>query len=234
MRRAVNESGIQKMRPFLAFVIISLLATVTPRQAEAGVGAKSVQGLFSTDECEAIPELLGQWTAPGVNYLIQQGQHKNYRMIDRDADSRTGNKLVLEICVAHINGQLFYDATFQILKTGDTPILPPEFVVGSGIFAVDVVAGYWVPIHIIGKLEIEKNALHFRNIDDDWLQGALKSKLVTVQSAQDDSGEYFLTANSKQLKTLVASLSSIPGAFSNQQDLSRIMKPAQTKPANPS
>ncbi|MGB2625348.1 MAG: hypothetical protein WAK20_01055, partial [Candidatus Acidiferrum sp.] len=43
-----------------------------------------------------------------------------------------------------------------------------------------------------------------------------------------DSGEYFLTANSKQLKTLVASLSSIPGAFSNQQDLSRIMKPTHT------
>ena len=216
-----------KMRLFRAFMIISLLATATPRQAEAGVGAKSVQGLFSTDECEAIPELLGQWAAPGVNYSIQQGHHKNYRMIDRDADSKTGRKLVLEICVAHIHGQLFYDATFQILKSDDSPTLPPEFVVGSGIFAVDVVAGYWVPIHIVGKLEIEKSALHFRNIDDEWLQGALKSKLVTVPSAQDDSGEYFLTANSKQLKTLVASLSSIPGAFSNQQDLSRVLKPTQ-------
>jgi hypothetical protein len=215
------------MRLFRMFLVTALLFTAIPRQAEAGVGAKSVQGLFSPDECEAIPELLGQWTAPGVNYSIQQGHHKNYRMIDRDADSRTGNKLVLEICVAHINGQLFYDATFQILKTGDTPTLPPEFIVGSGIFAVDVVAGYWVPIHIIGKLEIEKNALHFRNIDDEWLQGALKAKLVTVPSAQDDSGEYFLTANSKQLKALVASLSSIPKAFSHQQDLSRALKPTQ-------
>ena len=215
------------MSLFRVVLVASLLVTAIPRQAEAGVGAKSVQRLFSPEECEAIPELLGAWTASGVNYSIQQGRGKNYRMVDRDADSRTGSKLVLEICVAHINGQLFYDATFQILNTSDTPTLPPEFVVGSGVFAVDVVAGYWVPMHIIGKLEIEKNALHFRNIDDEWLQGALKSQLVTVSSAQDDSGEYFLTANRKQLKVLVTSLSSVPKAFSDQQDLSRALKPTQ-------
>ena len=109
MRRTVTNRGF-KMRLFRVFMIISFLATVTPRQAQAGVGARSVQGLFTPNECEAIPELLGQWTAPGVNYSIQQGHHKNYRMIDRDADSQTGKKLVFEICVAHIDGQLFYDA----------------------------------------------------------------------------------------------------------------------------
>ena len=215
------------MRLFRVVLVASLFFTAIPRQAEAGVGAKSVQRLFSPEECEAIPELLGAWTASGVNYSIQQGRGKNYRMVDRDADSRTGSKLVLEICVAHINGQLFYDATFQILNTSDTPTLPPEFVVGSGVFAVDVVAGYWVPMHILGKLEIKKNALHFRNIDDEWLQDSLNAKLVTVASAQDDSGEYFLTANSKQLKALMASLSSNPKAFSSQQDLSRALKPTQ-------
>ena len=215
------------MRLFGVVLVASLLFTAIPRRAEAGVGAKSVQRLFSAEECEAIPELLGAWTASGVNYSIQQGRGKNYRMVDRDADSKTGSKLVLEICLAHINGQLFYDATFQILNTSDTPTLPPEFVVGSGVFAVDVVAGYWVPMHILGKLEVEKNALHFRNIDDEWLQGALNAKLITVPSAQDDSGEYFLAANSKQLKALMASLSSIPKAFSDQQDLSRVLKPTQ-------
>jgi hypothetical protein len=215
------------MRLFRVVLVASLFFTAIPRPAEAGVGAKSVQRLFSPEECEAIPELLGAWTASGVNYSIQQGRGKNYRMVDRDADSKTGSKLVLEICVAHINGQLFYDATFQILNTSDTPTLPPEFVVGSGVFAVDVVAGYWVPMHILGKLEIKKNALHFRNIDDEWLQGSLNAKLVTVPSAQDDSGEYFLTANSKQLKALMASLSSNPKAFSSQQDLSRALKPTQ-------
>jgi len=67
-------------------------------------------------------------------------------MIDRDAGLKTGNKLSLEICAAHIAGQLFYDATFQILRPGDKPTLPPELVVRTDVFAVDIVAGFWVPM----------------------------------------------------------------------------------------
>ena len=177
------------MRLFRVLSIAWLLITAVPRPAAAGVGAKSLQGLFSSDECEVVPELLGAWTVPGVTYSVQEGHHKNYWMIDRDADAKTGNKLVLDVCVAHINGQLFYDATFQLLSPSGESILPPEFVVGSDIFAVDVLSGFWVPMHIIGRLEIEKNALHFLNVDDKWLQGALKSRLISVASAQDNSGE---------------------------------------------
>ncbi|MGA7412203.1 MAG: hypothetical protein WBW33_17130 [Bryobacteraceae bacterium] len=213
------------MRLFRALLVATLLFNAIPRLAEARVGAKSLQALFSAGECEVIPELVGAWSGPGVTYSVGETHHNKYWMIDRDADVKTGHKLVLEICAAHINGQLFYDATFQILGTDDEPTLPPEFVVGSSIFAVDVVAGFWVPMHIIGRLEIEKDALHFRNLDDKRLQIALKSGRITVPSAQDDSGEYFLTANSKQLKALMTSLSSNPKAFSNQQDLSRVPKP---------
>jgi hypothetical protein len=212
------------MRPFRVLMVTMALFTAVPRLAEAGVGAKSFQGLFPAAECEVVPELLGAWTGPGVIYSVGEAHHNKYWMIDRDPDSKTGNTLVLEICVAHISGQLFYDATFQLLRPDNKPALPPEFVVGSGIFAVNVVTGFWVPMHIIGRLEIEKNELHFRNIDDAWLQIALKSGLISVANAQDDSGEYFLTANSKQLKALMASLSSNPKAFSDQQDLSRVPK----------
>src|SRR5271170_3401523 len=214
------------MRLLRVLTIAWLLITVAPRPAAAAVGAKSLQGLFSTAECEVIPELLGAWTGPGVTYTVQQGEHKNYWMIDREADAKTGNKLVLDICAAHINGQLFYDATFQLLSPSGEPTLPPDFVVGGGIFAVDILSGFWVPMHIIGRLEIEKNALHFRNIDNEWLQGALKSGVIKVTSTQDNSGEYFLTANGKELKAFVVSLASIPKAFSKQQNLTRGQEPA--------
>ena len=219
------------MRLFRVLMIAWLLITAAARPASAAVGAKSLQGLFSAEECEAVPELLGEWTVPGVTYYVQKGDHNNYWMIDREADAKTGNKLVLDVCAAHIRGQLFYDATFQVLSPSGEPVLPPDFVVGSGIFAVDVLSGFWVPMHIMGKLEIEKNALHFRNVDDEWLQGALKSRLINVASAQDNSGEYFLTANSKQLKAFVVSLSSIPKAFSKQQNLTR--GPEQTPNSAP-
>jgi hypothetical protein len=167
-----------------------------------------------------VPELLGAWTSPGVTYSVRESHHNKYWIVDRDADLKTGKKLVLEICSAHIDGQLFYDATFLILGPGDESTLPPEFVVGEG-FAVNIVAGFWVPMHIFGRLEIEQNKLHFRNIDNEWLQVALKSRLITVPSAQDDSGEYLLTANGRQLKAFVMSLSSNPKAFSEQLDLNR-------------
>jgi hypothetical protein len=169
-----------------------------------------------------VPELLGAWTSPGVTYSVRESHHNKYWIVARDADLKTGKKIGLEICSAYIDGQLFYDATFLILGPGDESTLPPEFVVGEG-FAVNIVAGFWVPMHIIGKLEIEHNKkLHFRNIDDERLQVALKSRLITVPSSQDDSGEYLLTANGRQLKALVVSLSSSPKAFSEQLDLTRI------------
>jgi hypothetical protein len=210
-----------KMRLFRLFTITSLLIAGVPRLAVAGVGAKSLWGLFASDACEVVPELLGAWTSPGVTYSVRERHHNKYWIVVRDANLKTGKKLGLEICSAHIDGQLFYDATFLILGPDDKPTLPPEFVVGED-FAVNIVAGFWVPMHIIGKLEIGQNKLHFRNIDNEWLQVALKSRLITVPCAQNDSGEYLLTANGRQLKAFVVSLSSNPKAFSEQLDLTRI------------
>ena len=50
-----------------------------------------------------------------------------------------------------------------------------------------------------------------------------------MTSAQDDSGEYFLIANGKELKALVAHLATNPKAFSNQQDLTRIPEETPNK-----
>lgn len=222
--------GGLKMRPFQVFLITALLIACPPHLSAATLPAKSLQGVFSPDECELVPELVGGWAIPGVNYSVRESDHHKYWMIDQDADLKTGNKLILEICAAHIGGQLFYDATFQILRPGNKPTLPPEFVVGTGIFAVNIVGGFWVPLHIIGKLEVGQNNLRFLQIDDEWLQEALKSRLITVPSVEDRSGEYLLTANGKQLKAFVASLSANPNAFSEQQSLTRIpeRKPNRT------
>jgi len=69
------------MRLFRVFMITSLLIAGIPRLATAGVGAKSLQGLFSSDECEAVPELLGAWTVPGVTYSVRESHHHKYWMI---------------------------------------------------------------------------------------------------------------------------------------------------------
>jgi hypothetical protein len=207
-----------KMCLFRLFTITSLLIAGVPRLAVAGVGAKSLWGLFASDACEVVPELLGAWTSPGVTYSVRESHHNKYWIVDRDADLKTGKKVGLEICAAHIDGQLFYDATFLILGPDDKPTLPPEFVVGED-FAVNIVAGFWVPMH-------GQNKLHFRNIDNEWLQVALKSRLITVPCAQDDSGEYLLTANGRQLEGICG----VP--FKQSQSVFRAARPDPYPRAN--
>jgi hypothetical protein len=46
-----------KMRLFQVFMITALLIAGIPSLATAAVGAKSLRGLFSSDEYEVVPEL---------------------------------------------------------------------------------------------------------------------------------------------------------------------------------
>jgi hypothetical protein len=64
------------MRLSRTFVIASLLVAAIPLPIAAGVAAKSLQGLFSSDECEVVPEILGAWTGPGVTYSVREADHE--------------------------------------------------------------------------------------------------------------------------------------------------------------
>lgn len=211
-------------------IVTSIVAGLFPEPAAASHPARSLQGLFSDHDCEEVPELPGVWTSPGETFSIQKIEGNRYRMIDQEIDSETGNKLALDICVAQVAGYRFYDSTFQLLAPGDKPTLPPEFVVGNA-FAFNVLEGYWRPMHMFGRLEIEKNVLRLRDLDDDWLQAALSSRRVTVTSIQNDNGEYFLTARGQELKAFVARIATDLKAFSIQEDLTRV--PAGTTSGTP-
>ena len=45
------------------FALVAFLVTAMPRQASASGPAGSLQALFSDDDCEAVPAILGDWTA---------------------------------------------------------------------------------------------------------------------------------------------------------------------------
>src|SRR5260370_30673879 len=114
------------------------------------------------------------------------------------------------MCVAKIESNLFVDATYQVLQPEGKKTL---------------LGGYddllWIPLHLIGRLEIEDDALHFRLLDDDWLQDAQKSGRVHLTCSQDDEGGYLLTAPSSELKQFAAQFASDPKAFSYTEDFAR-------------
>jgi len=190
------------------------------RAAASGNPAKSLQALLSDSDCEEVPELVGVWTSEGEKFSIQKLEGHRYREVGQEADSDTGNKLAFDICVAHVAGYRFFDCTFQVLTPGDKPTLPPEFPVGNA-FAFNVLEGYWRPMHIFGRLEIENNTLRFGALDGDWLQAALKSGRVSAASSRNEDGEYVLTGRSKELKAFVSRFATDAKAFSVLEKLTR-------------
>lgn len=200
------------MRLARLFFLSGLLLATVSVPAAAGFGpAVSVQHLLSDNDCEAVPELLGNWTAGGDlsgDWTLQTLGDRNYRLIEQHGQSDASNKHAFELCVAHLGGYLFFDATFQVvLPDGKKTLLGED--------------DFWIPLHLIGKLEIEDNALHFRLLDDDWLQDTMTSGRVHLTCSEDDEGMYILTAPSKELKQFAARFASDPKAFSFAEDFAR-------------
>lgn len=202
------------MRPVRFFVLSGLLLATVPGPAAAGFGpAVSLQQLLRDNDCEAVPELLGDWTTDGDlsgTWTVQTLRDRNYRLIQNVRGSDNSNRDAFDICVAHLGGYLFFDATFQVvLPDGKKTLLGEDDV------------PFWIPLHLIGRLEIEYDALHFRLLDDGWLQDAQKSGRVHLTCSQDYEGTYLLTAPSKELKQFAAQFARDPEAFSYTEDFVR-------------
>jgi hypothetical protein len=202
------------MRLVRFFVLSGFLLAGMSGPAAAGLGpAVSLQHLLRDSDCEAAPRLLGDWTADGDlsgSWAFQTLRDRNYRLIQKVEGSENPNRVAFDICVAHINGYLFFDATYQVvLPDGKKTLLGED----EDIF--------WIPLHLIGRLEIERDALHFRLLDDDWLQDAQKSGQAHLTCSRDDEGGYLLTAPSAELKQFAAQFAADPKAFSYAEDFAR-------------
>jgi hypothetical protein len=202
------------MRLARFFILTGLLVATVPSPVAAGSDpAASLQHLLKNTDCEAAPDLLGDWTAQGDlsgAWTIQVlGDHK-YRLMQEAAESGTAERAAFDICVAHLGGVLFFDATFQVVLADGQK---------SSLGGDD--DSFWIPLHLIGRLEIEEDALHFRLLDDGWFQDAKKSGRVQLTCSQDDEGRYILTAPSNELKQFAAQFAADPEAFSAVENFTR-------------
>jgi hypothetical protein len=202
------------MRLVRFFILTGFLVATVPGPASAGSDpAASLQHLLKDNDCEAAPDVLGDWTAQGNlsgDWTIQKLGDRKYRLMQKVPDSGTSERVAFDICVAHLGGALFFDATFQVVQADGQK----SSLGGDDDF-------FWIPLHLIGRLEIEDDTLHFRLLDDGWLQDALKSGRVQLTSSQNDEGRYILTAPSSELKQFAAQFADDPEAFSAVEDFTR-------------
>lgn len=198
------------------FVALAALATACAGTPAAGSGdpALSLQPLLKPADCEAVPELLGNWTARtdlSGSWRMQELPSHTYRLLASAANSDNSNRPAFDICVAHLGGNLFFDATFRPMQPdGQKPVLREN---DDDVF--------WMPLHLIGRLDIDGNALHFRLLSEDWLQEEWQSGRLQLPSAENDDGEKFLTASSKQLKEFAVRYATDAEAFSYSEDFAR-------------
>jgi hypothetical protein len=209
---------------FVPLIVLGILvAATTSSSAGAFSGpAASLQHLFANEDCEPIPELPGDWTAHGDldgTWTLEKFGDRNYRLIQKVGQSETSNKPAFDICVAHLGGYLFFDATFQELTPdGKRSVLGED----DNLF--------WIPLHLIGRLEIGENALHFRLLNDNWLQDELKSGRIHLSCSLDDEGQYLLTAPSQELKQFASGFAADPKVFSHTEDFARAPAQEATHP----
>jgi hypothetical protein len=198
----------------IRFFILSglLLATVCGPAASASDPAFSLQHLLKDSDCEAAPELVGNWTNDdlGGAWAVQKLGDRKYRLIQNKESSDNSNRMAFDICVAHLGGYLFFDATSQVVQPdGEKPLRGGD----DDLF--------WIPLHLFGRLDIENDAIHFRLLDDAWLQDALKAGRVHLTCARDDEGGYILTAPSSELKQFATLFANDPKAFSYDEEFAR-------------
>ncbi len=190
-----------------------LIASLTWPAAGYSDPAISLQHLLTDKDCESMPELLGDWQAgsdlSGI-WTIQKLGERKYRLIQKVGESDASNKEAFDICVAHLGGYLFFDATFQTVGPDGKTVLGDD----DNFF--------WIPLHLIGRLDVVGEALLFRLLDDGWLQEELKSGRLHLTCSQDDEGGFLLTAPSKELKQFAARFAADLKAFSYPEDFDRV------------
>lgn len=193
--------------------------------AAASEPAASLQHLFTDKDCESMPGLLGDWQAEGDlsgTWTLQKLGEHNYRLIQQLPPSDASNRPAFDLCVAHLGGYLFFDATFQeVLPDGKKTALGDD----DNLF--------WIPLHLIGRLDVEDDSLQFRLLSDEWLQDALKAGRVQLTTSEDDEGQYILTAPSEELKEFAAHFASDAMAFSCAEDFVRSQQEASGRYADP-
>jgi hypothetical protein len=174
------------------FAIAGLVGVAMLQPARASEPAASLQALLSDEDCEALPELLGDY----ADATIQKLDDCKYRLIIQNQDP-TADRDAFDIRVGRLGGNLFFDATHQRLHPDGKEVL------GRDLF--------WIPIHFIGRLEIEKDAVHFRLLDDDWLQDVAKTGRVDLMTYEEG---HFLTAPREEVREFVTCFATDPNAFS--------------------
>ena len=197
----------------VVFMALMVIASSRP-SAAASWPAMTVQNLLVDSDCEAVPGFTGYWNSQSDldgTWTIERLKNGHYQLLQSNTEYEPSKQSAFDICVGHLGGSLFFDATFHEF----TPAGPDTHLGDEDI-------PFWIPLHFIGRLEIEDEVLHFLLLDGDWLQGEIASGRTQIGQSQGDAGDCLITASTEELKQFAVRFETETNAFSYAEEFGRL------------
>jgi hypothetical protein len=163
-------------------------------------GVLDPSAVYGQGRCDS--HLLGTWFEPpsSDDHSVITFERLNtdaYTVSITDPTKQPSPVETYEAHLVQLNGRLFIDVVQSDIKVGDDNAL------------VLAVAG-----HMFGRISLGEDGLKMSFLDDEWIEKALQSEIISVPHETSDDGRPVLTATTAELQRIVLSSVDDDKAFS--------------------
>ena len=174
--------------------------------------ALSVHPLVREEEAVFEPGLVGIWCEESEElvcdedalWTFEEDGERTYKLTIQDLKDEQ-EKFVFKVRLARLDGWFFLDA-----------VLSEQIVRGR-----KVDTDFLLPVHMLGRIEVEPDAVRIRMLESDWVRNSLKSGDLELTHEKLQNGEVLITAKPEELQEFARRYGWIEEAFSLKFDLIR-------------
>lgn len=196
------------MKPQALYLWLALLLPM----AGCSGPAQSVHPLVDGEEAVLEPGLVGQWCEESDELVCEDDAtwtfeikgERTYTLTIEELDGER-EKFVFGVRLARLDGRLYLDAVLENWYLGGHRVDSP----------------FLIPVHMMGSIEVEPDAVRIRMLESDWVHRALKDGDVELAHEKLQNGDVLITAKPEELNDFVRRYGWIEEAFSLKSDLVR-------------
>ena len=185
--------------------ILLLLVVILPVAFLAGCAcAGSLRPIGSPERLTTAPQIEGTWRSKGENdppITVSRTGEKSYQLRWKEKDKKV--EMVFDLSLLEIDNRLFFDAAFRHVETESER----ESAYDLGV----------APIHFIGRVWVEGNAMRVRLLEYKWLEQKVKDgqvNLAYVENHETDEDLILFTAKAEDVQAFLQQHAEDEGAFS--------------------
>lgn len=173
----------------------------------------SLHPLIREDDAVFEPGLVGQWCEESEDlvcdddaiWTFEKDGERTYSLTIKELDDDGDETWVFKIRLARIEERHYLDA-----------MLAEQYVRGK-----KVDTDFMLPVHMLGRIEVEPDAVRIRMLESDWVRRALKEGDLELAHEKLQNGDVLITAKPEELREFLRRYGWIEEAFGLKLDLMR-------------